>query len=64
VKVVRKLFLKRATLNKRKAAFKVAKLNKESPKAKFTEDDFIVIDKSLLPIREDVIIDRIYKRSK
>jgi hypothetical protein len=64
VKVVSNLFLKRATLNKRKVAFKVAPLNKKSHKTKFAKDDFIVIDKSLLPIREDAIIDRIYKRSK
>jgi hypothetical protein len=63
VKVVRKLFLKRATLNKRKAASKVATLNKESPKTKFTEDDFIALEKGIFP-RKDKVIDYIYDDPK
>lgn len=54
---------KKAKSKEKKAASKVATLNKESPKTKFTEDDFIALEKGIFP-RKDKVIDYIYKDPK
>lgn len=61
--MVRKLFLKRAILNKRKASFKVELSNKKLPKTKFTEDDFIALEKGIFP-RKDKVIDYICDKQR
>jgi hypothetical protein len=47
----------------KKAASKVATLNKKSPQTKFTEDDFIALEKGIFP-RKDKVIDYIYDDPK
>jgi hypothetical protein len=47
----------------KEAAFKVAQSKKKSIKTKFTEDDFIALEKGIFP-RKDKVIDYIYDDQK